>query len=215
MLVADARLQPPVSSVTAASPLAEKHPSTAQAERHPPENRATNPPRPPTPLVKPNPPKSALSTLPVDDHPQRPVRFEDVIRSTDRRAVLVNFWATWCEPCKREFPELAALVAEHKGDFRYVGIVTDASSPDVKDRIDQISPTSLRRMQFALQDVSVVNRLFPRRSYDAPRNVIVPLFALFDAGGRVVFTCEGTILDHQNSVDLQAALTRLKRRDEK
>jgi cytochrome c biogenesis protein CcmG/thiol:disulfide interchange protein DsbE len=41
------------------------------------------------------------------------------------RPVVVNFWATWCEPCVREFPLLRAASAAHKGDrLAVVGVLT-------------------------------------------------------------------------------------------
>ncbi len=42
------------------------------------------------------------------------------------KAILVNFWATWCGNCKLEMPWLAQLREKYKGqDFEVLGIVTD------------------------------------------------------------------------------------------
>ncbi|MDF1803252.1 TlpA disulfide reductase family protein [Thalassovita sp.] len=46
------------------------------------------------------------------------------------KLVLVNFWATWCAPCRKEMPSLAALQDEFGGDdFEVVTIATGRNPP--------------------------------------------------------------------------------------
>ncbi len=45
------------------------------------------------------------------------------------KVVLVNFWATWCPPCREEIPELIELQMEYKGKLEIVGISEDDDPP--------------------------------------------------------------------------------------
>jgi peroxiredoxin len=48
------------------------------------------------------------------------------------KVVLVNFWATWCAPCRREIPDLAALYSELKSEgLVIVGVATDEEGRSV------------------------------------------------------------------------------------
>lgn len=53
------------------------------------------------------------------------------------KVLLVNLWATWCGPCRKEIPELVKLHKEFKSQgFEVVGLSTenpDASVNDVRD----------------------------------------------------------------------------------
>ena len=48
------------------------------------------------------------------------------INSWPGKSLIINFWATWCEPCRREIPLLKSVAAEWSGrDFEVIGIAVD------------------------------------------------------------------------------------------
>jgi thiol-disulfide isomerase/thioredoxin len=48
------------------------------------------------------------------------------IRSWEGKSMIVNFWATWCAPCRREIPLLNKIHAEHGAEgFQIVGVAVD------------------------------------------------------------------------------------------
>jgi cytochrome c biogenesis protein CcmG/thiol:disulfide interchange protein DsbE len=40
------------------------------------------------------------------------------------KPVIINFWATWCAPCRTEAPLLQAAWQEHGGDVEIIGVQT-------------------------------------------------------------------------------------------
>lgn len=45
------------------------------------------------------------------------------------RVTLVNFWASWCDPCREEFPHMAELYREFdRADFEIAGVSDDVDS---------------------------------------------------------------------------------------
>lgn len=68
----------------------------------------------------------------------------DLLAHQKGRVVLVNFWATWCVPCREEFPDLARLqTALGPRGLQVIGISTDfaKAAPDVGRFLAEQRPT--------------------------------------------------------------------------
>jgi thiol-disulfide isomerase/thioredoxin len=58
------------------------------------------------------------------------------------KVVLVNFWATWCPPCREEIPELIELSNRYKDELRIIGVsMDDAPAREVREFAKQIGIT--------------------------------------------------------------------------
>ena len=52
------------------------------------------------------------------------------------RVVLLNFWATWCPPCRAEIPELVRLQREHASSLQVVGVT---HPPERRGRVRRVA----------------------------------------------------------------------------
>src|SRR5258708_17372754 len=50
---------------------------------------------------------------------------EVTLEASRGKVVLLNFWATWCGPCRAEIPELIALQNRYKDRLQIIGLVVD------------------------------------------------------------------------------------------
>jgi thiol-disulfide isomerase/thioredoxin len=94
-------------------------------------------------------PVAQAVTAPVPMSPQEALnaKFDGLSDSSSHtlndwhgKVVLVNFWATWCAPCREEIPLLVRLQAQYSASgLQVVGIATDeTSTKDVKDYLSKM-----------------------------------------------------------------------------
>jgi peroxiredoxin len=100
-----------------------------------------------------------------------------------KRVILLDFWATFCEPCKAEFPHLADLYAKDKDKGLLVlGVAMDGpeSSAEVPAYVQRHGVS----FPVVLDDDSRIASLYdPKKS--------MPLSVLIGRDGRVIVVREG------------------------
>lgn len=67
----------------------------------------------------------AGTLLPAGDARDAKEHLSDRIRSLRGTPVVVNVWAEWCEPCKRELPLLQRFAIDRRGEVAVLGVASD------------------------------------------------------------------------------------------
>ena len=70
---------------------------------------------------------------PAPDFTMKDMNGGDVkLASFKGKIVLVNFWATWCGPCKAEIPHFVELQKQYADDVQFLGVSVDDKVEDLK-----------------------------------------------------------------------------------
>ncbi|HEV7575931.1 MAG TPA: TlpA disulfide reductase family protein [Caldimonas sp.] len=79
------------------------------------------------------------------------------------QVVVLNFWATWCEPCRLEMPSLDAMAARRRRDGVVVAAVNYKEAPDVIQRFLDRAPFKSQILLDSDGDATVswTPRVFP------------------------------------------------------
>lgn len=108
------------------------------------------------------------------------------------RPVLINFWATWCVPCREEFPDLVAVNQK----FGARGLDFFTVSVDELELIATDVPAFLREMKATAIPAYILNAPDPAAAIDtidATWTGALPATFLFDKSGKLVFKHTGRI----------------------
>jgi peroxiredoxin len=124
----------------------------------------------------------AMSELEADDQKRQQVDFTltDLegkpwsLKSLQGKVVLVNFWATWCPPCRKEMPDLESL---HK-QFQKQGLVILAISDEDASKVKPF---------IAEHGISYTVLLDPGRKVNTLFHVMgIPKTFIYDRNGKLV-----------------------------
>jgi peroxiredoxin len=122
-----------------------------------------------------------MSELEADDHKRQQADFTltDLegkpwsLKSLQGKVVLVNFWATWCPPCRKEMPDLESLNKQ----FQKQGLVILAISNEDASKVKTF---------IAEQGISYAVLLDPGRKVNTLFHVMgIPKTFIYDRSGKL------------------------------
>lgn len=96
--------------------------------------------------------------------------------------LVVNFWASWCAPCREEMPDLAAAAAALDGSVRIVGVTHEDAPADSRAFLEEVPVPYDTYVDADGHDL-----------FRAVRARAVPTTVLVDPDGVVVFRHAGPI----------------------
>lgn len=119
------------------------------------------------------------------------------------RPLLVNFWATWCDPCREEFPDFVRIDADYRPKgLDFVAISLDDLA-DIKTTVPKFLKEQRAAMPVFLLDVpdpgTIIQLVDPTWQGDLPATF------LYDRKGNVVYKQRGPI----KPAELRAAIDKL------
>ena len=114
------------------------------------------------------------------------------------KPLVVNFWATWCPPCRDEMPELSALAE----NYRAAGLAVLGIASDEGDEVRAFStahPVSYPLLAANFEAANLAAGLGNHQS-------VLPYTVLIDAQGRIVQRYQGRLDMTKLTRDIDALL---------
>lgn len=115
------------------------------------------------------------------------------------KIIVVNFWATWCPPCREEMPELSQLQLEYKSKNVVVLGIAEDELPLVKEYL-QSSPVTYPIFVAENEGMNLGTNLGNDKG-------VLPYTVIIGADGRVIDTFYGRISKPLLEKSLQNLLT--------
>jgi len=115
------------------------------------------------------------------------------------KVVLINFWATWCPPCRAEMPDLVRLQREHGKDLQIIGVTYP---PEKKARVRRFARSLKVNYPIILGTREIKARFSSEET--------LPLTVVINRDGKVSDIISGILLREEFDEKIKPLLTKNK-----
>lgn len=140
---------------------------------------------------------TAAPLVPMDE-----AGYQKIVAAHKGKVLLINFWATWCEPCRAEMPALVKMEARLKAKgFAFVTVSADEAEdePMARNFLAKAGVTGAAYLKKVKNDDKFISGLDPKWSG------ALPAIFLYDKTGKRVKFVQG----ETDLKKLEAEITKL------
>ncbi len=111
------------------------------------------------------------------------------LKASKGKVILINLWATWCGPCRKEMPELVKMQDKYRDKgFEIIGLDTDPESPE---EIKEFAEKMNLNYKLGWAESEMVNEFFKLAQMNGiPQSFLInregKLTGMFRGGGSTV-----------------------------
>lgn len=117
--------------------------------------------------------------LQLSDLSGQKIRFDDLLKQLQGKVVYIDFWASWCAPCRQGLPDAKRLRQEYSGkDVAFVYLSTDKNGPAWEKAVKEERIDRLEYNYRVLNQNAETLRLLEVNQ--------IPRFMIFDKAGKLV-----------------------------
>ena len=101
------------------------------------------------------------------------------MKAAQGKVVIIDFWGTFCEPCKKSFPKYQEIVEQFPGDVTILAVAVDEPETTKKEQLEQFAKENHAKFAIVWDKDHSAAEKYGMRSLTMPSSFVI------DKGGVV------------------------------